>query len=190
MLKTMGYLASFRSLETSAIVGTPIDWRFSSREMLPEVEVLLGRSGRSVARSPLSLTATMVSDPLLAVHLQADATSQTEEQVQAMLSPGVTEIWNSTLQGTREVKNFARNAPSIEGELKKISPSELTAGLRPIEAKYRIADSVASTTALAGLTNRQGLLLAILIGLLLLEQFLAWSASYHLPKATVAKVLS
>jgi hypothetical protein len=190
MLKTMGYLASFRSRETSAIVGTPIDWTFSSREMLPEVEILLGRTGRNVARSLLAMSAKAMTDPMLAVRLQADATSQTEEQTQAMLSTGVTEIWNNTLQGTRTVKNFARNAPAIEGELRKISSSDLLAGLRPIEAKYRVAESVASSTALAGLTNRQGMLLAILIGLLMLEQFLAWSASYHLPKTTVAKVLS
>ncbi len=190
MLKTMGYLASFRSRETAAIVGTPIDWTFSSREMLPEVEVLLGRTGRNTARTSLSLSAKATTDPLLAVRLQADATSQSEEQIQAMLSTGVTEIWNNTLQGTRTVKNFARNAPVIEGELKKISTSDLLAGLRPIEAKYRIADSVASSTALAGLTNRQGMLLAVLIGLLMLEQFLAWSASYHLPNTAVAKVLS
>ena len=190
MLKTMGYLASFRSRETSAIVGTPIDWKFSSREMLPEVEILLGRTGRNVARSPLAISATAITEPLLAIHLQADATSQSEEQTQAMLSPGLTEIWNNTLQGTRAVKNFARNAPAMEGELKKISSADLLAGLRPIEAKYRIAESVASSTALAGLTNRQGMLLAMLIGLLMLEQFLAWSASYHLPKNKVAKALS
>ncbi len=190
MLKTMGYLASFRSRETSAIVGTPIDWKFSSREMLPEVEILIGRTGRNVARSPIAISATATTEPLLAIHLQADATSQSEEQTQAMLSPGVTEIWNNTLQGTRAVKNFARNAPAMEGELKKISSSDLLAGLRPIEAKYRVAESVAASTALAGLTNRQGMLLAILIGLLMLEQYLAWSASYHLPKTTVAKALS
>jgi len=74
--------------------------------------------------------------------------------------------------------------------LKKISSSDLLAGLRPIEAEYRVAESVAASTALAGLTNRQGILLALLIGLLLLEQFLAWSASYHLPKTAVAKAIS
>jgi Aerotolerance regulator N-terminal len=190
MLKTMGYLASFRARETSAMVGKPIEWTFSSREMLPDVEILLGRTGRNAVRSSLAISAKATNEPMLAVRLQADATSQSEEQTQAMLSTGVTEIWNNTLQGTRTVKNFARNAPVIEGELRKISSSDLLAGLRPIEAKYRIAESVASSTALAGLTNRQGMLLAMLIGLLMLEQFLAWSASYHLPKTTVAKVLS
>lgn len=126
----------------------------------------------------------------MAVHLAVDATSQSEEQVRAYLSAGVTEIWNNTLQGARVVKCFARNAPSVEGELNKISSTDLLAGLRPIEAKYRLAESVASTTALAGLTNRQGMLLALLVGLLMLEQFLAWSASYHLPGTAVAKATS
>ncbi len=190
MLKTMGYLASFRATETSSIVGTPIEWAFSSNEMLPQVEVLLGSHGRGIARSPVSISATTMKEPMLAVHLAADATSQNEEQVRAFLSPGVTEIWNNTLQGTRVVKCFARNAPNVEGELNKISSADLLAGLRPIEAKYRLAESVASTTALAGLSNRQGMLLTLLIGFLMLEQFLAWSASYHLPGTAVAKAKS
>jgi hypothetical protein len=35
---------------------------------------------------------------------------------------------------------------------------------------------------LAGLSNRNMLLLGLLVALLLAEQWLAWSASYHLPK--------
>ncbi|MDZ4852057.1 MAG: BatA domain-containing protein [Pirellulaceae bacterium] len=187
MLKTMGYLASFRWKETSAIVGTPIDWKFSSRDMTPEVEILLGANGRGIGRSLLSVTARPVAEPMLDVNLFADPTVQSEEQFRSFLSPGVTEVWNTTLQGIRVVKNFARNAPFAEGELKKISSADLLAGLRPTEAKYREADSLASTTALAGLTNRQGMLLAMLLGLLMLEQFLAWSASYHLSSPAVAR---
>ncbi len=188
ILKTMGYLASFRIQESSALVGTPIEWRFSSREMLPEVDVLLGNHRKNAARTVLSVSATPLTEPTLAVRLTADTSRQTEEQYRSFLSPGITEVWNNTLQGTRTVKNFARNAPAIEGDLRKIPPSDLLAGLRPIEARYRAADAVAGTTALAGLTNRQGMLLALLVGLLLLEQFLAWSASYHLPKPIGARV--
>lgn len=187
MLKTMGYLASFRYTETSAMVGTPIDWNFSSREMLPDAEILLGNFGRSAARSSVTMSAVPLAEPMLSIHLEADPNAQTEEQIRAFLTPGVTEIWNSTLQGLRLAKNFARNPPIIEGELKKISAAELLAGIRPIEARYRLAESVASTTALAGLTSRQGLLLTLLVSLLLLEQFLAWSASYHLPGSAVAR---
>ena len=102
----------------------------------------------------------------------------------------MTEIWNTSLQGLREVQCFARNAPAAEGELKKITVADLKSGLQPVEFKYRTVDSIASTAAFAGLTNRQGLLLALLVGMLLVEQFLAWSASYHLPRVSGAKTVS
>ncbi len=126
------------------------------------------------------MVATPKVEPTLALRLAADPFSQNVDQTRALLSPGVTEVWTTALAGDRSVKNFARNCPTQEGELKKISASDLLSGLRPLDAKYRTAESLASTVALAGLTNRQGLLLALLLAFLLLEQFLAWSASYHL----------
>ncbi len=52
MLKMVGYLASFRSVETSELTGTPIEWQFSSQEFLPEVEVLLGTNQKGATRLP------------------------------------------------------------------------------------------------------------------------------------------
>lgn len=182
MLKMVGYLASFRSVESSDIVGTPIQWQFSSREFLPEVDVLLGTSQKGATRLPLTANATVVKDPTLQLRVDSDLASQSEEQIRSMLSSGVTELWATTLQGNKQVKNVARHGPSVEGELKKIPAADLISNMRPIDVKYRLATAVAGNSALSGLTNRQGLLLALLLGLLMLEQFLAWSASYHIPR--------
>ncbi len=130
------------------------------------------------------MNATPAKDPYLSLRIAGDFTTQNEDQIRSILSSGITEVWSTTLQGTKQVKNFSRHGPAIEGELKKIPGSELLSNLSPVEVKYRLANAVAGNTALSGLTNRQGLLLALLVGLLMLEQFLAWSASYHIPRAT------
>jgi uncharacterized membrane protein len=181
MLKTVGYLASFRVADTSLPIGEPIELRFSSREQLPEAEIILPAIGRNTLRQTVTLNAQPDTEPMLKLRVAADPAVRSEPEIQAMLSTGITEIWKTNLSGERRVECFARNAPPQEGELKKLAVSELLGGLRPIEAKYRVAESVAATTALAGLSNRQGFLLILLIALLMFEQFLAWSASYHLP---------
>jgi uncharacterized membrane protein len=183
MLKTMGYLASFRTDTTAELVGTPIELTFSSREATADSEVILPGYGKNAQRQSIVMVASPMAEPMLGLRIAVDPASQNLEQTRALLSPGVTEVWTTALAGERRVKNFARNAPSQEGELKKIAASDLLAGLRPIEAKYRTAEALSSTAALAGMTNRQGLLLLLLLVLLLLEQFLAWSASYHLSAA-------
>lgn len=187
MLKTMGYLASFRAPETSSLIGVPIESTFSSREQLPEAEIVLPSLGRNALRQTMTLIAAPQTEPMLNLRIAPDPSTRSETELNALLSPGVTEVWSTLLSGERRVKNYARNAPPQEGELKKIAASELLAGLRPLEAKYRVADSLSSGTALAGLSNRQGLLLLLLVLLLLVEQFLAWSASYHLPLAKAVK---
>ena len=80
------------------------------------------------------------------------------------------------------MKNLARNTPPSEGELEKIPPSELIQNLAGIKHDYRTASSIGSNLISASLTNRNMLLMAFLVFLLLAEQWLAWSASYHLPK--------
>jgi hypothetical protein len=186
ILKLSGYLASFRITDFQQRVGIPVAWDFSSRDYLPEVEALLGASGKSIIRSSIGLIAKPSKEPNLLAQVDPNSPGFTDEQVRAALSPGVTEFWATTLQGNRFVKSFARNAPAIEGELKKITSSDLLLGLQGLPVKYRVADSVLSSSALAGLTNRQGFLLALLIGLLLIEQFLAWSSSFHLPRRATA----
>lgn len=186
ILKMTGYLASFRITDFQQRVGIPVAWDFSSRDYLPEVEAILGASGKSIIRSSIGLIAKPSKEPNLLAQVDPNAPGFTDEQVRAALSTGVTEFWATSLQGNRFIKSFARNAPAIEGELKKISSADLLLGLQGLPVKYRVADSVLSSSALAGLTNRQGFLLALLIGLLLIEQFLAWSASFHLPRRATA----
>jgi hypothetical protein len=77
---------------------------------------------------------------------------------------------------------LARNTPASEGETERVAPTDLARSLTGIDYKYRSALAGSADLATAGLSNRNMFLLALLVLLLLAEQWLAWSASYHLPK--------
>lgn len=180
-LKLVGYLSSFRSPETSRFAGTPMRWDFSSQEMLPEIQVLCPASSGAAAKPSLSLNAIPAGESSLQASLNAGLNQDSEEALRAMLSAGTFEWWGITTQGERVVKNFARNIPPLEGELAKIESVDLNRNLSGVKFAYRSAESLSTNFALAGFANRNMMLMILLLGLLMFEQWLAWSASYHVP---------
>ncbi|MFZ5829586.1 MAG: hypothetical protein ACOY3P_05840, partial [Planctomycetota bacterium] len=87
--------------------------------------------------------------------------------------------------GTPETGRFALNVDSAEGDLAIIDNRELASKLPGIDFVYEQATAVQyAATDLAGVNLGPALLYALL-GLLLVEQIVAWSASYH-PAARMA----
>jgi hypothetical protein len=181
VLKMMGYLGSFRQRETSSRVGQPIEQVLSNREYLPATDVLLPSQPGSSGRVQMSLNALDDPQQGLVMRVGHDLAGQTEEMVRALSYPGVTEIWSTRIQGQRTATNFSRNPSPIEGDLARVLPADLTRILRPVTVRYRTADSVSGSALSTGLSNRNSLFFGLLLLLLLLEQFLAWRTSYHLP---------
>jgi hypothetical protein len=180
-LKLVGYLGSFRLQETSGRVGQPIAMNYSSREALPNLDILLPSVPGSNSRLQLSLNATDDGQQGWTTTIGHDLNGQTEDFIRTMLQPGVVEVWRTQLQGQRQVRNFARNPSPSEGDLTRSTSTELVQSLRPVEVRYRNADSLGAGSLAAGLANRNTLLMCLLLGFLLFEQFLAWRASYHMP---------
>jgi hypothetical protein len=180
-LKTVGYLSSFRGMETAKQVGAPMRWDFSSQEMLPEIEVLCPSQPGSTIRTLLRVNARPSGENSLSAFVDPDSEQGNEESFRSILNAGVFEWWGTSTQGERLVRNLARNVSPLEGELDKIGATDLTLSLDGVRYSYKNADSVGSSLALAGFANRNMLLMCLLLGLLLFEQWLAWSASYHLP---------
>jgi hypothetical protein len=180
-LKMVGYLSSFRATDTARLAGTPMRWDFSSQEMLPEVQVICPPSRGSGARAQLSLNALPAGESAFQASLNAQSNQDTDESIRAILSSGTFEWWGTSIQGERIVKNIARNTPPVEGETEKIASIDLNRSLSGVKFVYKSSESLGTNTALAGFANRNILLMILLLALLLFEQWLAWSASYHLP---------
>ena len=178
-LKLVGYLSSFRSPETSRFAGAPMRWDFSSQEMLPEIQVLCPPSLGAGAKPSLSLNAIPAGESSLQASLSAGLNPDSDETLRAILSAGNFEWWGITTQGDRIVKNIARNTPPLEGELAKIESVDLNRNLSGVKFAYRTSESLSTNFSLAGFANRNMMLMVLLLGLLMFEQWLAWSASYH-----------
>lgn len=181
-LRMVGYLSSFRGLETSKVAGTPMSWTFASEEMLPEVQVVAPSQIGGTIRPVLTLNAAPTGEASLVASLQAQAGESTEEYTRSALSAGVFEWWGMSTQGTRVVRNMARDVSTVEGELEKVANADLSRELAGIAYSYKTAESIGNSTSLAGLANRNMLLMVLLLLFLIFEQWLAWNASYHLPK--------
>ncbi len=180
-LKMVGYLSSFRAPDAARFAGTPMRWDFSSQEMLPEVQVLCPPPSGIGAKALLSLNASPAGETAFQASLNAQANQDTDESIRAIMSAGNFEWWGTSIQGERIVKNMARNVPPVEGETEKIALIDLNRTLNGVKFTYKSSESLGANTALAGFANRNMLLMALLLALLLFEQWLAWSASYHLP---------
>jgi hypothetical protein len=77
------------------------------------------------------------------------------------------------------VRRYALNANPSEGDLTTAPPQTLLARLEPIPIKLRKADDFTYDLIDQAGYNRSLLLMALLVALLLAEQALAYSASYH-----------
>ncbi len=181
-LKLVGYLSSFRTTEIAKPTGSSLRWDFSSQEMLPETQLLCPAQAGNNIRSVIEVNATPIGDHALQAVLEPSSAQITEDTIRVLTSSGNFEWWGTAIQGNRVIKNLARNTPPVEGELERVTQADLSRSLSGVKFTYRSADGLGSNLVLSGLANRNMLLMAFLLLLLVAEQWLAWSASYHLPK--------
>lgn len=181
-LRTMGYLGSFRREPTSGPVGAPIVGTFTGEALLPGAEVLLPAKGET-ARAKLDYQAQPSADGSSStVKLAIDLARQDNDAVEALLRPGVFELWMQTSDGKYVVRNIAHNVTADEGSLARVTHKELEDKLQPIKISIQSAEALTDAGWEPEAASHSTALLGLLIMMLLGEQALAYSASYHVPK--------
>ena len=101
---------------------------------------------------------------------------------------GIYEAWPVTIAGEADVRRSALNVEPNEGDLALLAGKPLLDKLDPVKADFKYADEYEYEIARLSGNNRSLLLMAVLVGLLLVEQIMGYSASYHPPRAaTVGK---
>lgn len=175
-LRSMGYLGSFRHKATSASVGSELEMVVTGQAVLPEAEVLIpprDTGSRLRLQPKVQVNASgEVSKVQLAVGLEQGD----RDLIDDLLRPGLFESWMISANGDYLVSNAAHNVSAAEGDLNRVSESELE---QKLPVKVRTADSL-SDLGLSSQDAAQSTLLMVLLALLLLgEQALAYSASFH-----------
>ncbi|MCC6509677.1 MAG: BatA domain-containing protein [Pirellulaceae bacterium] len=126
-------------------------------------------------------TSNFAPDRPVTVKLAIDLTAD-NESVEALLRPGVFELWMDTTDGGKVVRNVAHNVAASEGNLARVTKSELEERLSPMKISVQSAESLSGAAWSPEGASYSTLLLVLLIAMLLIEQALAYSASYHVPK--------
>ncbi|MCR9291743.1 MAG: BatA domain-containing protein [bacterium] len=184
-LRALGYLGSFRRPATSAAAGEPIEMVMVGQSMLPEAEVLLPAMADGVRvrlQRPIEVSADETASSL---KLAIDLEGEDRDLTASLLRPGVYETWMVNALGEAAVKNHARNVPAAEGDLDRVSYSELKQNLRGVPIEIDTAEAISGLSTSSPDAIHSTLLIVLLLGLLMLEQVLAYSASYHAtPTAT------
>lgn len=184
MLKLQSHLASTRRAVEQHVVGSPVSVAIEADKYRQDVAfVTPGDAAETrIVIERVAAKAEPKSTVLMASIGGGGAGNMGDTD-----RSGIYEIWPVTLAGEADVRREALNVEPNEGDLALLAGKPLLDKLDPVKADYKYAEEYEYDIAQSAGNNRSLLLMAILIGLLLLEQVMAYWASYHPPRAAVGK---
>jgi uncharacterized membrane protein len=174
-LKTQSYLAREPESDQGREVGSPLALDLEAAKYQSGVKFLLpARIGNS--RVVIDRTAEPTADKkalhaLIGERQAGQAAADTDRA-------GVYEIWPTTVEGAVLPRRLAMNVDPKEGDLALVDPAELLVKLAPVKATLSYYDDDVGDAG-DGATSFSMLIMGLLVALLLGEQLLAYSASYH-----------
>ena len=161
------YLSSVRPMESAREVGTPLELKLDPARYQPQVRFL---PPGETQLGGLAADATPVEGGLEVSFPDTDTS-------------GVYRLALSTTDGKVQTRLFAFNVPPEEGDLKMLNGEQLADRLRGVRFEFqRAEDFQFDPTSEAGFNLGQAILYFLVI-LLIGEQLLAYSISYHPPAA-------
>lgn len=175
-LKMQAYLASARRLDDPRLVGTPIDVALESSKYRPELSFTLPKP-KSEERLKLDRQATQpeAGKTTLAASLGRGQSRDTDHA-------GIYEAWPRTTKGEiaePDIRRWALNVDPDEGDLTPVDSKELLTRLDPVKVTWHQAESYEQQDLSSSGYNLSQVLMIFLICLLVGEQLLAYSTSYH-----------
>jgi hypothetical protein len=164
MLELQSYLSQQSGANESRLVGSPLQLRLDPKAYRPEVQFTLPEDA---AGHPVTVNAPRGTDGMLTASL-----FDTEQS-------GFYEAKLARADNSVETRRFAMNVDPAEGDLAGFDGSQLAQRLDGVKYRYEQASLFQSASnELAG-DNLGEVILYALVLLLIGEQILAWSASYH-----------
>ncbi|HWB08991.1 MAG TPA: BatA domain-containing protein [Pirellulales bacterium] len=185
MLEMQSYLAVPPTLDAGRVVGAPIELDFDPGRYQPEVRMLAPTDGVAGgdADAPAALPAGGISGDDATTLVTSAAAQNGSKQMRAAFpeaaTSGIYELQLKTVDNKVEVRRLAFNVEADEGNLTTLGAEELRGKLQGVAYDYRQADEFrVAVQDLAG-TNLSQWMIGLLVALLLGEQAVAYSASYH-----------
>jgi hypothetical protein len=178
VLNLQSYLAAPGRADQQLLVGGPIDIQLDVTQYRPELSFYVpGVSKTRRQRIVRNAVRPKEDSPLMQASIGRgeDGTSRNGETDRS----GIYEAWSVTTKNEVRVDRMAVNVDPREGNLETMTPTGLAAALSPVSCELHLAEEYQFETDRRASSNWTNALLALLIAVLLLEQALAYSASYH-----------
>ncbi|HZL89405.1 MAG TPA: BatA domain-containing protein [Pirellulaceae bacterium] len=177
VLKMQAYLATNKRLDDPRTVGTPLEVNLEAAQYRSNlVFVRPGDEPGSRVKIELQATAPESGAKTIAASLGPAAADHVGDETDR---PGIYEAWPMTTKGDIDLRRWALNPDPTEGDLTTIPSQELLTRLEPVKVNFHQADQYHQEEAVASGYNLSQLVMIALVCLLIGEQFLAYSASYH-----------
>lgn len=181
-LKLQSYLAAAQRQDESRLVGLPLELTLDSAKYLADVTfVAPGEKAGSRQRIERRAAAGEGDSANLLVTLGRSGGRSRGETDRA----GIYEAWLKTTKGDIELRRWAFGVEPEEGNLTPMTEADLLSRLDPVKVNYHLADQYRQDDVASTGYNLSTLLLSCLILLLVGEQILAYSSSYHVTPGAV-----
>ncbi|MEO8494183.1 MAG: VWA domain-containing protein [Planctomycetota bacterium] len=176
-LKLQAYLAASNQHDDSRLVGSPISITLNTDEYLKDISfVVPGAAKDETIVEQRTATPLAEGSALMQVVLDETVSRQAGNGV---ARDGIYEAWAPTRDGRFDVRRYALNPDPSEGDLAFAPSPELLTRLEPLPITFRGADEYSYDLFEQAGYNRSFLVMCVLIAMLLVEQLVAYSASYH-----------
>jgi hypothetical protein len=162
LLEMESHLARTRRRAENLTVGDPVAVRLEPGVDEIDVDFLVPPDG-AVVRQAAS----------------GGSTAALEARLPAATVPGVYEARWRRLDGTERTRLRAVNVDPAEGRLERVGRDRLTRALAGVPFRYDRADALDTASGSLGGTSLVVPLLLALVGILIVEQIVAYTAGYH-----------
>lgn len=181
LLKLQSYLAAPQRLDDERLVGTPLELSLPASEYVDELQfVVPGEKGGT--RRLLKMKAVAAPGDagqwrgILGQEPARDAGGAGTDR------RGIYEAWALSSKGEVDLRRYALNVDPEEGNLANLDSGELVNKLDPVQVEYHVADQYQQEDVASSGYNLSYLIMGALILLLVGEQMLAYSSSFHVAR--------
>jgi hypothetical protein len=177
-LKLQSYLAAAKRPDDPHVVGTPLDLSLAGDKYRADLSFITPGQ-RAGSRQKIDRQAVAAATD--AANITASlgrGTSEGRPRGETDRA-GIYEAWPITAKGEIDLQRYAFNVEPEEGDLTPVPAADLMTRLEPVKVNYHLADQYEQEEVASTGYNLSMLMLGCLIALLVGEQALAYSASYH-----------
>lgn len=180
-LEMESYLAAKPSLDANRAVGAPIELELEPARYQPQVRLIAPADRREEAPQSAQekTTATAEGGTLAVTAAAKEGEANLRASFPAAPTSGVYELQMTTTDNQAEIRHLAFNVNAAEGDLATVGSAELAERLKGVRYEYAQANEFQLAAHEMAGSNLSQWILYLLVGLLLGEQALAYSASYH-----------